>query len=205
MSYTTDKSNPGLYVDEKHDPLSGHLFSLKGEKWKKLRSNLSPLFSPGKLKMMFPTFLDCAINLQNHVGKCVESDNNVIEIRDLLARYTTDIIASVGFGIDNFSINEPNNLFRKMGAKVFAPSLKTGLRALMTFLMPQLNKYIRIKCVDKDVEDFMFAIVKETIEYREKNNQQRNDFMQVNGGFSCCWNNELFHKLITDDDQTQEW
>ena len=82
--------NHGLYVDEKRDPLSGHLFSLSGEKWKNLRSKLSPLFSPGKLKLMFSTFYDCGINLQNHVEKCVRNDQNVIEFRDLLARYTTD-------------------------------------------------------------------------------------------------------------------
>ena len=167
-------------MDEKYDPLSGHLFSLKGNKWKNLRSNLSPLFSPGKLKKMFPTFLDCAVNLENHVEKCATSGNNVIEIRDLLARYTTDIIASVAFGIDNFSIDERDNEFRKMGAKVFAPSVKSGLRALMTFLMPKLNKYIGIKCADRDVEQFIFKIVKETIDYREKSGHQRNDFMQVN-------------------------
>lgn len=173
-------SDHGLYVDEENDPLSGHLFALSGSKWRNLRTKLSQLFSPIKLKMMFPTFLDCATNLQNHVEKRAKSENNVIEIRDLLARYTTDIIASVAFGIENDSINEPENLFRKMGAKVFSPSLKSGARAIMTILMPKLNKFIGIKTVDNDVEDFMFVIVRETIEFRAKNNQQRNDFMQVN-------------------------
>lgn len=172
-------SDHGLYVDEQKDPLSGHLFSLGGEKWKNLRSKLSPLFSPIKLKMMFSTFQNCALKLQNHVEKCAKSERNVIEIRDLLARYTTDIIASVAFGIDNDSLNEPENLFRKMGSKVFSPSFKSGLRAIITFLMPKLNKIIGIKVADNDVQDFMFTLVRKTIEFREKNNTQRNDFVQV--------------------------
>lgn len=178
FSHFTDH---GLYVDEDYDPLSGHLFSLSGDKWKHLRAKLSPLFSPVKLKLMFPTFLDCGINLQRFVEKRINSkDNEVIEMRDLLARYTTDIIASVAFGFDNDSINSPENIFRLMGAKVFKPSLKGGLRAFMTFLMPQVNKYLGIKVADQDVEDFMFEMVKQTIEFREKNGNQRNDFMQVN-------------------------
>lgn len=181
-------SDHGLYVDTKKDPLSGHLFALSGEKWKNLRAKLSPLFSPGRLKVMFPTFLECAINMQNHLEKCVKDGEDVVEIRDLLARYTTDIIASVAFGFDNDSINNPDNSFRRMGAKVFEPNLKGGLRALMTFLMPKLNKIIGIKVADKDVEDFMFAMVQQTIEFREKTGQKRNDFMQVRSGkrFDCA-------------------
>lgn len=171
--------NHGLYVDEKRDPLSGHLFSLQDEKWKNLRAKISPMFSPVKLKLMFPTFLDCAVNLQRHVKNCAQSDNKVIEIRDLLARYTTDIIASVAYGFDNDSINNPDNIFRKMGAKVFEPSFTAGMRALTTFLMPKTTKLLGIRTADRDVEDFMFTMVKETIEFRESHNKQRNDFMQV--------------------------
>jgi cytochrome P450 family 6 len=172
-------TNHGLYMDEVRDPLSGHLFSLRDEKWKNLRSKISPLFSTAKLKLMFPTFIDCAANLQNHVEKCAKSDYNIIGIRDLLARYTTDIIASVAYGCDNDSINDPENIFRKMGAKVFEPNLKTGIRALTVFLTPMLASFFGIRSVDKDVEDFMFEMVKETIAYREKHNRRRNDFMQV--------------------------
>lgn len=169
----------GLYVDLDYDPLSGHLFSLRGDKWRNLRAKLSPLFAPSKLKVMFPTFLDCATNLQTHVENRVKSGKDVIEVRDLLARYVTDIIASVAFGYNNDSINDPDNVFRLIGAKVFEPSLKSGLRALVTFLIPQMNKFVGIKVADQDVEDFMFAMVKQTIEHREKNCQERNDFMQV--------------------------
>lgn len=167
--------NHGLYIDEKYDPLSGHLFALKGEKWKNLRKKVSPLFSPVKLKMLFPTFLVCATNLQKNMAK----NGGVIEIRDLMGRYTTDIIASVAFGYDCDSINDSYNIFRKMGAKVFKPTMKSGLRALVTFFLPQLNHFLKVRVADQDVEDFMFKMVRDTLNLRERGELKRNDFMQI--------------------------
>jgi cytochrome P450 family 6 len=174
-------SDHGLYIDEsyEHDPLSNHLFSLRGEKWKNLRSKLNPLFSPGKMKMMFPTFVSCAKRLQMFIEKHADSPGEPLEFRDLFARYTTDIIASTAFGFDNDSINDPDNEFRRIGQKVFQPSLKAAFRSLFTFLLPHLNKFVGVKTVDDEVESFMFKIVEEQIKFREENNVQRNDFMQV--------------------------
>lgn len=107
----------GVYVDETIDPLSGHLFSLSGEKWKQLRAKLTPTFTSGKLKAMFQTLVDCANGLEKKL-KAEVNHNTEIEVRDLMARYTTNVIASVAFGIEVDSINEPNCSFRHYGKKV---------------------------------------------------------------------------------------
>lgn len=107
----------GVYIDEKHDPLSGHLFSLNGEKWKNLRTKLTPAFTSGKLRAMMTTLLNCGDILQKHVGEAAKS-GNVMDVRDVTANFTTDIIASVAFGLETNSFDDPDNEFRHYGRKV---------------------------------------------------------------------------------------
>jgi cytochrome P450 family 6 len=107
----------GFYVNEKTDPLSGHLFALTGDKWKNLRAKLTPTFTTGKLKGMFQTLLDTGKKLQEHFENIADVGQTV-EVRDILARYNTDIIASVAFGLDCDSLKNPNAKFREVGKKV---------------------------------------------------------------------------------------
>ncbi|XP_065091270.1 probable cytochrome P450 6d5 [Ochlerotatus camptorhynchus] len=167
----------GSYVDEENDPLGGHLFSLAGEKWKHLRTKLTPAFTSGKLKGMFKTLVDTGVVLQSFIQKYAEC-GEVVEIREILARYTTDIIASVAFGIQIDSINNPNEPFRQMGRKVFEPSLRNNMRILLTYMVPKLNRLLKLK-IDDDVERFMLGVVRETLEYREQNGITRKDMMQL--------------------------
>lgn len=169
----------GIYVNEEVDPLSGHLFSLSGEKWKKLRAKLTPTFTSGKLKGMFPILLDCGKTLQNFISNKIVTGDDIIEIRDLLARFNTDIIASVAFGIEVDSVNNPNADFRIIGRKIFEANFRNGIRLVLNFFIPKLNSILNLKGTDKEVEDFMMKIVKENVEYREANNVKRNDFMEL--------------------------
>nr|ATY49601.1 cytochrome P450 [Bradysia odoriphaga] len=168
----------GVYIDAKNDPLSGHLFSMTGEAWKNLRVKMSPLFTSGKLKAMFSTLLDCGEPLQKYISKKAAM-NQSVEFRELAARYTTDIIASVGFGIDVNTIDNPDAEFRRYGRKALEINFKNGLRVFSILIYPKIRKLLTLKSVDDDVERFMINMVRETLTYREKNNVSRKDLMQL--------------------------
>lgn len=168
----------GTYLDEKNDPLSAHLFSLRGDKWKSLRAKLSPTFTSGKLKSMFSTLLNCGVSLQTYMDVAA-SKGDIVEMRELSAEFTTNVIASVAFGVDIDCIKNPNTSFRKFGRKFFQVSRKNGLRFTIFRLFPKLMKPLGLRLVERDIEDFMTALVNKTIEHREKNNIHRKDFFQL--------------------------
>lgn len=65
-----------------------------GEKWRNLRAKLSPVFSSAKLKAMFSTLLDCGVPLKRYLNREAE-EGNIVEMREIAARYTTDIIGTI--------------------------------------------------------------------------------------------------------------
>lgn len=128
----------GTYCDQKNDPMSANLFSLPGEAWKSLRTSLTPAFTSGKLKGMFPMIHTVGDELVKHMKPLAEK-NESIEIGDFTGRYVIDCLASIAFGQDGISsIKEPNHTFRTTGARLRDDkSVVNIIRGACTFLCPR--------------------------------------------------------------------
>lgn len=171
-------SDRGVHCNEDYDPLSAHLFTLTGQKWRNLRGKLSPTFSSGKMRAMFNTFVDCGSTLQSYLENLINK-NELLDVREISARHSTNVIASVAFGIDIDCIENPNHEFREHGRKIFASTFLNAIRFFLKFIAPKLMLFLRIKAIPQDVENFMQSLVKQNLEYREKNNIFRKDFFQL--------------------------
>lgn len=169
----------GLYHNEKDDPLSGQLFFLDGVKWKNIRNKLTPTFTSGKMKYMFPTVIKVGQELIGTMQQMVENDGSVIEVKDLMARFTTDVIGTCAFGIECSSLKDPNAEFRVMGRKSIIQQRYN--RVIIAFMASfvELARKLHLKSIPDDVSEFFMRIVRETVEYREQNNIKRNDFMDM--------------------------
>lgn len=168
------------YYNEKDDPLSGHLFNLDGPKWKLLRAKLTPTFTSGKMKFMFPSVIEVAehfVEVMSDVAK--KSESSDVAIKDLLGRFTTDVIGTCAFGLECNSLKDPNAQFRLMGKKAFQERRHT--RGVFAFMQafPELSRRLHMKSVPDDVSKFFMEVVKKTVEYRESKNVHRNDFMNI--------------------------
>lgn len=169
----------GFFHNEKDDPLSGQLFLLDGAKWRNMRNKLSPTFTSGKMKYMFPTVTKVGDEFIEVLEKMLEPEGSVIEVKELLARFTTDVIGTCAFGIECSSLKDPNAEFRIMGRRSLVEQ-RHG-RFVIAFMASfiDLAKKLHFKQTPEDIEHFFMRIVRETVEYREKNNIRRNDFMDM--------------------------
>ncbi|XP_055696378.1 probable cytochrome P450 6a14 isoform X2 [Lutzomyia longipalpis] len=168
----------GVYVNERDDPLSGHLFGLKGQKWKVLRGKLSPTFTSGKMKMMHSTITGVALEFQKALEPHAQKGEE-IEFKDFLARFTTDVIGNCAFGIECNSLKDPETEFRKIGRQVFQFTPGVLFKVILAQWCPSLAKALRIKLNSDTVTNFFMNLLRDTIDYREKNNVKRNDFLSL--------------------------
>lgn len=173
--------NRGFYFNEKDDPVSAHLFSLENDAWRNARQKLSPTFTSGKIKMMFENINEVAERLFMNIDKQIEKTGQ-LEVKDTLARFTTDVIGSVAFGIECNSLEDKNSKIYDVATKGF--NMKPGrfllFKRIMQSHFKNLARKLHLKSVPEEMSSFYLEITKETVEYREKNPQvNRQDFMNL--------------------------
>ena len=86
---------------------------------------------------MFSTFVDCGSTLENYLENLIDK-NELLDVREISARHSTNIIASVAFGLDVDTISEPNHEFRENGRKIFASTFINAIRFFLKFIAPKL-------------------------------------------------------------------
>lgn len=170
----------GQPIDEENDPMSLNLFNLEGPRWKNLRSKLSPTFTSGKLKLMYPLMADITSDLNDEVTRLAgEGENGQVEMKDVLLRYATDVIGSVAFGITCNSIKNEAQEFHKMTREVFNRNFLFLLRFFLVALHPIFIKLLPFERLFSKCNRFFRDLMKDTVEHREKNKIERNDFVNL--------------------------
>ncbi|XP_043064312.1 uncharacterized protein LOC108087605 [Drosophila ficusphila] len=170
----------GMYHNERDDPLTGHLFRIDGPKWRPLRQKMSPTFSSAKMKYMFPTVCEVGMELAQVCGELADNAMcNILEISDLMARYTSDVIGRCAFGVQCNGLRNPEAEFAKMGRRAFLERRHCKLIDGFIESFPDLARLLRMRQIHQDITDFYVGIVRETVRQREEQGIVRNDFMNL--------------------------
>ncbi|KAF2904070.1 hypothetical protein ILUMI_02104 [Ignelater luminosus] len=101
-----------------------------------------------------------------------------MDVKEVAGKFTTNIIGICAFGIECNSFKNPNSEFRKYGRQ-FQSSFKETLKNLIAITIPQVLDVLGIPVNNPAITKFFLGIVRETVDYREKNNVVRNDFMHL--------------------------
>lgn len=113
-----------------------------------MRSRLSPTFSSGRMKEMFYLMNDIGAQLNRYLldsKEGIDSKQFSCEIKDLCAKYTTDVIASCAFGVQANSLVDPDSEFRRMGKDIVDWTWRRALEFTGTIFLPDLSKILRLR------------------------------------------------------------
>ncbi|CAH0551616.1 unnamed protein product [Brassicogethes aeneus] len=165
------------HVDE--DALTNNLFSIGDDKWKGLRSKLSPTFTSGKMKMMFNTVLECSNYMVDFMNEKARSQQD-IDILEVLASFTVDVIGACAFGLNCNSFKDKDAEFRTVGQSLFKDhGIIHAIKRFLVAAVPDMSKALKIKPTVPKISNFFFDVVKNTLKYRKENNISRPDFLQL--------------------------
>lgn len=170
----------GVYHNEKSDPLSAHIFAIEGAKWRRMRNNLSPTFTSGKMKYMFHTISDKGQRLIDYIDKHHVKGSIVMNGKDVSQRFTADIIGSCAFGVevhafDDTKIPEIINIAKG----IFTDSPFSAMYFFLVSSYQSLARFCNLRLISKYAEDYFMSMIKENVSYRETNGVIRADFFNM--------------------------
>lgn len=161
------------------EPLfSKNLFNmLHDEGWHDMRATLSPTFTASKMRTIFTLMRQCSEQFVNYYKQ--SEDNVSVDLKDSFTRFANDVIGTSAFGVTCDSLKHRNNEFYVMGK---ALTNFSGLRSLRFFsytISPFLSKLLRIRFLNKKLEEFFKNLIRETLAIRTQKNIIRADMIQL--------------------------
>ena len=167
-------------VDVKDRIGYSNVFLMKNPGWKVLRAKLTPFFTSGKLKRMYELMLVVADDLDKHLEALnLDGAGKEVEMKDLCANFTTDLIGSTVFGLRVNSLNDPKAEFREHGRKIFDCNMLRGFELLSVFFIPDIVKYTHATFFSKEFGQYLRHVFWEVFNTRMKSGEKRCDLIDL--------------------------
>nr|CAA55887.1 unnamed protein product [Rattus norvegicus] len=172
----------------------------KDEEWKRYRALLSPTFTSGRLKEMFPIIEQYGDILVKYLKQEAETGKPVT-MKKVFGAYSMDVITSTSFGVNVDSLNNPKDPFVEKTKKLlrfdfFDPLFLSVV--LFPFLTP-IYEMLNICMFPKDSIAFFQKFVHRIKETRlDSKHKHRVDFLQLMLNAHNNSKDEVSHKALSD-------
>lgn len=157
------------------------MIAQSGDRWKAMRTLATPVFTSGKLKSMVPLIDRVGDAFVKHL-ESYATDNKEFECKDLFTKYSVEVVAAIGFGIDGKVFSDPNSVFKDQVDKMMyrgkhKPGAFTQATQILAFVWPALARLLRLEVFDPAAVNFLTDIIKRQISDRQKTGNKGNDFI----------------------------
>ncbi|KAH8254911.1 hypothetical protein KR026_004527 [Drosophila bipectinata] len=168
--------------DPHRDPLGyNNLFFVRNNHWKDIRTKLTPVFTSGKVKQMYPLMQEIGRDLEAALKRHGEESSGkyITEIKEICAQFSTDSIATIAYGIRANSLENANGEFRNYGRQMFTFNVSRAKDFFVAFFLPKLVSLFRIQFFTPEFSSFMRKTIGHVMEDRERTGNVRNDLIDI--------------------------
>uniref|UniRef100_A0ACB8FKL4 Uncharacterized protein n=1 Tax=Sphaerodactylus townsendi TaxID=933632 RepID=A0ACB8FKL4_9SAUR len=154
---------------------------VKDEQWKRIRTVLSPTFTSGKLKDMFPIMVHHEKMLIKNIQAKADKDEPV-DIKFAFGAYSMDVVTGTSFGVTTDSMNNPEDPFVKEAQKLVKFDFTSPLFILI-YVFPFLNPLLSLMGISifprSPTKFFAKSIAKIRADREKGKEKGRVDFLQL--------------------------
>jgi len=119
-------------------------------------------------------------HMASKLASCGENSNSLeLEVKQLSALFSTDIIASLAFGLEAKCLQQPDAEFRQMCIEVNEPRPKRLLHLFTMFFFPRCSRQLRTHLYSDEYERFMRNSMNWALEQRAASGEQRHDLIDI--------------------------
>nr|QTM97430.1 Cytochrome P450 [Sitophilus oryzae] len=174
FNYFTDRD----FYRKPNEPNLENLFLVGHHKWKNQRQKMSPTFTTAKLRLMFDTIVDCADGMVKLGEESSENKQDVV-IKDLLEKFTIDVVGCTMFGLNFNCLLSENPKLRDFSKLAGNPPTILKILLLLTRIFPKLSSFLGIKTFPDHLMRFFVELMNDTVSYRKTNKIKRSDLTQT--------------------------
>ncbi|XP_033835896.1 cytochrome P450 3A56-like isoform X2 [Periophthalmus magnuspinnatus] len=158
-------------------PMSDAITTVKDDKWRRIRNTLSPCFTSGRLKQVFPVISRYAERLVQTLEKT--NLEEPVDIKTFVGPYSLDAVASASFSVDTDAITTPDGPVITHLKKIMNFSFLPLLILLMFPFGSRIMNALGLSMFPKDSVDFFYDIIKKFKDQHDSVKTSRGDFLQV--------------------------
>lgn len=131
-----------------------------------------------QIRALFPIVEEIIGKFSKYIkDELKKGKSDPFDLREICAKYTTDVVSSCIFNADAQSFVKENPEIREAGKKLLDFDGVLQIKMIILSIFPFLAKIWKLRFVKKELESFFINLMVQAIELREKSKINREDYL----------------------------